>query len=73
MKYAEEVCVEKRKRGLERDLWVDGLLITGGPFAVVMQVIGFYFFAMTDKHLVSISVLRKTWITFFFHASIFDL
>ena len=42
MSYSKEIWAEKRKRGLARFLLIDGVLITGGPFAVVMQIIGVF-------------------------------
>ena len=42
MKYTAADWAEKKKLGIARYLLVDGILFTGGPFAVVMQVIGFF-------------------------------
>ncbi len=39
MNFSAEIWAEKRKRGLVRYLLIDGILFTGGPFAVVMQII----------------------------------
>ena len=73
MKYAEEVWAEKRKRGLGRYLLIDGILITGGPFAVVMQVVGFFFLRDEGQAFSQYFNASRTWITFFFHATIFGL
>ena len=43
MQYSDADWAEKRKRGIGRYLLIDGIIYTGGPFAVVMQVIGFFF------------------------------
>ena len=73
MKYAEEVWVEKKKRGLGRYLLFDGILITGGPFAVVMQVVGFIFLRDDGQTFGQYFSSSRTWITFFFHATVFGL
>ena len=46
---------EKRKAGLTRYLIVDGILYTGGPFAVMMQVIGYFLFPGEAASFVSCS------------------
>jgi len=50
MKYSRADWAEKRKRGLGRYLLLDGILVLGGPFAVVMQVVG-YFFCVTNRRV----------------------
>ncbi len=73
MKYSKEVWAEKRKRGLARYLMFDGILITGGPFAVVMQVIGFFVLRDEGQTFGQYFSSSKTWMTFFFHATLFGL
>ena len=62
---------EKRKKGLVRYLLVDGVFFTGGPFAVLMQVFGYFFLADTNQTFSGYFVSVRTWLTFFAHAAIF--
>ena len=73
MKYSEADWIEKRKRGLARYLMFDGVLLTGGPFAVVMQVVGYFLFGSQYDTFGGYFSASKTWITFFFHATLFGL
>ncbi len=73
MKYTDTDWIEKRKNGLARFLFFDGVLITGGPFAVVMQVVGFFFLRDEGQSVGEYFSASRTWITFFFHATIFGL
>jgi hypothetical protein len=73
MKYSNEVWAEKRKLGLGRYLMFDGILWTGGPFAVVMQVIGFFVLRDEGQSFGQYFSSSRTWITFFFHATLFGL
>jgi|APDOM4702015118_1054815.scaffolds.fasta_scaffold06250_3 uncharacterized membrane protein YidH (DUF202 family) len=73
MKYAEEIWAEKRKFGVKRYLLVDGIVITGGPFAVVMQAVGFFFLRDEGQTFSQYFSTSRTWITFFFHATLFGL
>ena len=43
MRYTNAEWTVKRNSGLFRYLLFDGILFTGGPFAVVMQIIGVFF------------------------------
>ncbi|MBK9768921.1 MAG: hypothetical protein IPP63_18945 [Chloracidobacterium sp.] len=43
MKYSQAVWAEKRARGIVRFLLIEGVLFTGGPFAVILQVVGYFF------------------------------
>ena len=73
MKYSPADWVEKRKRGLGRYLMFDGILLTGGPFAVVMQVIGFFLLRDEGQTFGQYFSSARTWTTFFFHATLFGL
>jgi hypothetical protein len=64
---------EKRNRGLMRYLLVDGILITGGPFAVVMQFIGYFLFGSQYESFGAYFSAQRTWLTFFLHGTLFGL
>jgi hypothetical protein len=71
--YSQQDWLEKRNKGLFRYLLVDGILITGGPFAVVMQVIGYFLFGGQYESFGAYFGASRTWVTFFFHATLFGL
>lgn len=73
MKYSAADWAEKRKRGLPRYLMFDGILLTGGPFAVVMQVVGFFLLRDEGQSFGQYFSASRTWVTFFFHATLFGL
>ncbi len=73
MKYTDEVWAEKRQKGLVRFLLFDGILITGCPFAVVMQVVGYFFLRDEAQGFLEYAGSSRTWITFFFQATLFGL
>ncbi len=73
MKYTEEIWFEKKKNGFGRYLFFDGILIMGGPFAVVMQVVGFFLLRDDGQTFGQYFSSSRTWITFFFHATVFGL
>ncbi len=73
MKYSKEVWAEKRKRGLGKYLMIDGVLYTGGPFAVVMQVIGILVLREEGQTIGQYFTASRTWTTFFLHATVFGL
>ncbi|MEP6788185.1 MAG: hypothetical protein ABJB40_07135 [Acidobacteriota bacterium] len=73
MKYSNADWLEKRNRGLLRYLFFDGVLIMGGPFAVVMQVVGYFFLRDEGQGFGEYFSASRTWITFFFHATLFGL
>ena len=73
MKYSEEIWFEKKNLGFGRYLFFDGILIMGGPFAVVMQVVGFFFLRDEGQTFGEYFSSSRTWITFFFHATLFGL
>jgi uncharacterized membrane protein len=73
MKYSAANWAEKRKKGIGRYLMIDGILYTGGPFAVVMQVIGFFVLRDEGQSFGEYFSASRTWITFFLHATLFGL
>ena len=73
MKYSETVWIEKRNKGLKRYLMFDGILFTGGPFAVVMQAVGYFILAGETETFGQYFGAARTWSTFFFHATLFGL
>lgn len=73
MKYSAADWAEKRKRGFLRYLIVDGILYTGGPFAVVMQVIGFFVLRDEGQTFGQYFSSTRTWVTFIAHGTLFGL
>ena len=73
MIYSKEVWAEKRQRGIVRFLLFDGILITGGPFAVVMQVVGYFFLRDESQGFMAYAGSTRTWVTFFFHGTLFGI
>jgi H+/Cl- antiporter ClcA len=73
MKYSNADWAEKRKRGLARYLLIDGILITGGPFAVVMQVVGYFLLADASQSFGQYFSSMRTWLTFLLHGILFGL
>ena len=73
MKYTPEAWTEKRKGGLVRYLLVDGILFTGGPYAVVMQVIQCFLALNEGQTIGQYFTASRTWITFFALATLFGL
>ncbi|MEO7674160.1 MAG: hypothetical protein ABIU09_08805 [Pyrinomonadaceae bacterium] len=73
MKYLNAAWAEKRKTGLIRYLLFDGILITGGPFAVLMQAVGFFILRDEGQSFGQYFTAPGTWMTFFFHATLFGL
>ena len=62
---------ERRKQGFVRFLLWDGIMKTGAPFAVVMQVIGVFLLRDEGQSIGEYFASSRMWITFFFHATIF--
>ena len=73
MKYSAADWTEKRKSGLVRYLLFDGILVIGGPFAVIMQVVGYFFLRDEGQSFGEYFSSSRMWITFFFHATLFGL
>jgi hypothetical protein len=64
---------EKRSRGLRSYLLVDGILINGGPFAVVMQVVGYFLFGEQYDSFAAYFSAPRTWMTFILDGILFGL
>lgn len=73
MSYSKDFWAEKREKGLARYLMFDGILFTGGPFAVVMQIIGVFVLRDAGQTIGQYFMAPLTWMTFFFHSTLFGL
>lgn len=73
MKYSTEHWAIKRKNGLFRYLLIDGVLIAGGPFAVVMQIVGLFLFRDEGQTIGQYFTATRTWATFMLHGLLFGL
>lgn len=73
MKYSDADWDEKRKQGIVRYLLIDGILYNGGPFAVVMQAIGFFILRDEGQTFGQYFSSTRTWITFLAHGTLFGL
>lgn len=73
MKYSNEDWAIKRKSGLIRYLLIDGILIAGGPFAVVMQIVGIFVLRDEGQTIGQYFTATRTWVTFMLHGVIFGL
>lgn len=73
MKYTPEHWEEKRRKGLGRFLLVDGILLTGGPFAVVMQIVGFFLTWGDYPSFGAYFTASRTWATFLLQGVLFGL
>ncbi len=62
---------EKRKLGFVRYLFWNGILVMGGPFAVVMQAIGYFVLRDEGQSFSEYFGSSRTWVTFFLHATLF--
>ena len=73
MKYSAADWGEKRKKGIVSFLFFDGIVVMGGPFAVVMQVVGYFFLRDEGQTFLEYFGSSRMWMTFFFHATLFGL
>ena len=73
MKYTAAEWAEKRKSGIVRYLLIDGILFTGGPFAVVMQLIGVFLLRDEGQTFGQYFSSTRTWMTFLAHGTLFGL
>lgn len=64
---------EKRKKGFITYLLLDGVVITGGIFAVAMQIAGYFLIKDDYQTFADYMASGETWIKFFFHATLFGL
>ena len=56
-----------------RYLLVDGILFTGGPFAVVMQIVGVFLLRAEGVTVGQYMTASRTWLTFILHGTLFGL
>ncbi len=73
MNFSAEIWAEKRKLGLVRYLLIDGILFTGGPFAVVMQIVGIFLLRDEGQTIGQYMTSSRTWLTFLLHGTLFGL
>ncbi|MFN0139182.1 MAG: hypothetical protein ACKVQW_03715 [Pyrinomonadaceae bacterium] len=73
MKYSAEHWEAKRQKGLGRFLLFDGILLTGGPFAVVMQIVGLFITWGEYPSFGAYFTASRTWVTFLLHGTLFGL
>ena len=73
MKYTAADWAEKKKRGIARYLMIDGILYTGGPFAVVMQILGVFLLRDEGQTFGQYFGSTRTWMTFLAHGTLFGL
>jgi len=73
MKYSPEIWTAKREKGLFRYLLVDGIFITGGPFAVLLQVVGYFLFPGEAQSFGQYFADTTTWVRFILHGTLFGL
>jgi hypothetical protein len=71
MRYSQAAWAEKRGKGIVRFLMIEGILFSGGPFAVVMQAVGYFILAGETETFGQYFGSARTWMTFFFHATLF--
>lgn len=73
MSQADPNWNERRQRGLMRYLIVDGIFYMGGPFAVVMQVIGYFLFPEAANTYGEYFMSPTTWTRFILHGTVFGI
>ena len=73
MKNSVPNWAEKRKNGLLSFLFFDGILKMGAPFAVVMQIVGYFVLRDAAQTTSEYFGSSTTWLTFFLHATAFGL
>lgn len=73
MRYSKEDWAVKREKGLLRYLLIDGVLIAGGPFAVVMQIVGIFVVRDEGQTIGQYFTATSTWVTFMLHGVLFGL
>jgi len=71
MKHSPAAWAEKRKKGIVKYLLIDGILLTGGPFALVLQVVGYFLLTESGTSFGQYFTESRTWMTFFFHGTLF--
>ncbi len=71
MSYTREAWEQKRKKGLAKFLLMDGVLFTGGPFAVILQVVGYFLLGEEGQSFGQYFTATQTWVTFILHGTLF--
>jgi hypothetical protein len=62
---------ERRKQGFVKYLLLEGIIKIGGPFAVVMQIVGVFILRDETQTFGQYFAASRTWVTFFLHATLF--
>ncbi|MFL6375412.1 MAG: hypothetical protein ACJ73D_12150 [Pyrinomonadaceae bacterium] len=70
---SQPVHVDQMSGGLFRHLLFEGILKMGGPFAVIMQVVGVFVLRDDGQSFGEYFAMPRTWVTFFLHATAFGL
>ena len=73
MKNSVPNWAEKRKNGLVSFLFFDGILKMGAPFALGMQIVGYFVLRDAAQTTGEYFGSSTTWLTFFLHATVFGL
>ena len=73
MKYSPETWAVKRAQGIWRYLLIDGIFIMGGPFAVILQVVGYFLFPGEAQSFGQYFADSMTWVRFILHGTLFGL
>lgn len=71
MKFSREIWAEKRRRGIGRYLLFDGILLMGGPFAVIMQIVGVFVFRDEGQTIGQYFTSPQAWFAFLLHGILF--
>ena len=71
MSVSEAEWSERRKAGFVKYLFWNGIVIMGGPFAVIMQVVGYFFLRDDGQSVGEYFSSSGMWTTFFLHATLF--
>ena len=64
---------QRRTKGLMRYLIVDGILFMGGPFALALQVLGYFLFPDGATSFGAYLASSTTWVRFLLHGTLFGL
>ena len=64
---------DKRAKGIISYLFFDGVIKTGGPFAVLMQLAGLFILRDESQSVGEYFASSRTWVTFFLHATLFGI
>lgn len=73
MLYSPAEWANKRKEGLGKFLFWDGIIKIGAPFAFVMKIIGMLVFRAEGQTLGQYISSTMTWTAFFLNATAFGL